>query len=299
MFRRLLVVPMAALLAVPMAPTAWADYSTEAVSHLSTDNRIYVDPGASPMLPRADELNDQIKFSAVPLWIVNVAGAYTDDRAEISANVVTDPIRDALYDTHNPITDSMVVDGSDHQPPLIILVIDGNGYHAWSYDVTADVAAQTGPNITIAASHHFLDLYGTVSEYISLMAGIPGNGQPGAVSSPRSAPPVDPAPLGKVSLGVFWIIVASAGLWMFVALRRGRFERAKQRRERRYSANPMRRNTVPTYGVLTGLDDVSSHQANATQAHSAGGFDGCGFSGGFDGGGFSGGFDGGGSAGFS
>lgn len=291
---------MVALLAVPVAPTARADYSTEAVSHLSTDNRIYVDPDASPMLPRADELNDQITFSAVPLWIVNVAGAQTDDRAEIDANVATDPIRNALYDTRNPITDSMVVDGSDHKPPLIILVIDGNGYHAWSYDVTADVAAQTGPNIKIAASRHFLDVYGAVSEYISMMAGIPGNGRPGTVSSPRSAPPVDRTPLGKVLLqGVLWIIVAGAGLWMFLALRRGRYERAKQRRDRRYGVKPEGRNTVAAYGVLTGLDDVSSHQANATQAHSAGGFDGGGCSGGFDGGGFSGGFDGGGSAGFS
>lgn len=218
-------------------PNAFADYTDTAtnkpiVALLTTANHVVVDPKASPALPNPDAINNQIMQTGLPMWVVNVAKNQTvPGSQEKTGALATLPVKNALFDSNNPITNKITVNGEQRDPPLIILVIDANGYHARAFNVNQSIADATGPSIVQSAANHRKDLNGTVSAFVSAMAGTPATGP---VISNVPPPPPPPQPMNwAFAWALLWAAVAGAvgvaGWWLWCEVAAGRERRAHER----------------------------------------------------------------------
>lgn len=260
MIKRLLVLPLVAGMLVLLAPSGWADsYSDTIVGQLNAGSRVVVDKNANPMLPNPETINSQILQTGLPMVVVNIAKSQTNLGAKKHANLATDPIRNSLYDTHNALTNPIQVNGQPHKPPLIILVTDGTGYHAWAYDVTQSIASAAGPNILQAAEEHHDDLNGAVSAFISLMASTPNTGP--VVSN-------EPAPPAPINWGL-WLFVALAIVGVVLVVRfyyRGHREKIERRDRVRNRINVAEADVNNLAEEVLKGEDVSGAQNRATSA---------------------------------
>lgn len=262
--RKFLLVPLLGALAIFASPTAWADSYTDVMAgQLSPSNRVVVDTNANPKLPNPSAINDQINQANVPIWVVNVAKDQT-------GSISPDSIKDALYAAHNPITNSVQVgDNPNHNPPLIIEVIDAKGYHARAFDVSQQVADAVDPNIKSASAHHRGDLNGAVSDFVSTMAAVPNTGPPAASSQPTT-----PGPSDNTGWWVFmWVVLAIIFIGVLIWLSSLANYSLKERRRRNEATND-KINSVEADvndladAVLQGVD-VSTYQTKAALALSS------------------------------
>lgn len=276
MIKRFLVLPLVAAMCALSAPSAWADtsYNNMIVSQLSAAHRVVVDRNADPALPEPEAINNQIVPTGLPLYVVNIAKNQTDPHSmDSDGAVATLPIKNALYATHNPITNPIKVPDQngnpvDHNPPLIILVIDGNGYHARAYDVTQSIADAAGPKIKQSAAEHSHNLYGTVSAYISMMASTPSTGP---VVSNVPPPPPPPQPTNwAFAWGILWFFVSivALGALGFVVrfFYRGHQDRVERRDRVRNRINRVRADLVLLAEEVLKGEDVSQANNRAQSA---------------------------------
>jgi hypothetical protein len=278
MTRRLLVVPMVAIRFAFVVPRACADppTPTDIVAQLNTDQRVYVDSEAAPKLADPKAINDQILRTGSSMIVINVAASQTAP-TDASPRQSTDPFYDALYATHNPLTNDIQVDGKPHRPPLIILVFDSKNYHAFAYDVSASIAAATGPDMIQAAAEHHGDTNGAISAFISRLAGSQVTGpvwdNSATVSpTPASAPSTTySAPrnhtlawaFGSVLVGLFVVGMAIA---LVFTLAEGRRAKANDREVIQDRINRARKDVDRlAHEVLKGKD-VSVEQNSAAMS---------------------------------
>jgi hypothetical protein len=276
MTRRLLILPLVAMLFAFFAPSAWADppTPTDVVAQLNSGQRVYVDPDAAPKLPNPQAINDQILQTGLPMIVVNVAASQTAP-TDASPRQSTEPFYAALHATHNPLTKDIQVDGKPHKPPLIILVFDSKNYHAFSYDVSASIAAATGPDMIQAAAGHHGDINGAVSAFISLLAGTQVTGpvldNPDAVTPPPAQPTNYAQPRNYALAWAFlWVSVGFVVLVIIFALSytiaEGRRAKAEDRELVQDRINRARKDVDRlAHEVLKGKD-VSAEQNSAAMS---------------------------------
>ena len=276
MTRRLLILSIVAILFAFFAPSAWADppTPTDIVAQLNTGQRVYVDPDAAPKLPNAQAVNDQILQTGLPMIVINVAASQTAP-TDAPPQQSTDPFYAALYATHNPLTKDIQVDGKPHKPPLIILVFDSKNYHAFSYDVSASIAAATGPDMIQAAAGHHGDINGAISAFISRLAGTqvvgPVLDNPDVVPVPPAQPTNDVQPrnywLAWAFLSVLvGIVVLGIVIVVTFTIAGGRRAKAKDRELVQDRINRARKDVDRlAYEVLKGKD-VTAEQNSAAMS---------------------------------
>jgi hypothetical protein len=157
--RRLGVVPVILVLAMLVAPSAWADtYTDQVAEKFQAQTHVVADPAAKPPLGNPDAINRQILASSwtwssrPPVWVAAVAPDQTG---------VTTP--DAI---HN------IILGRHPAFSGVILVIDSKGYHVRAYDVPKAIADDVDHILGQAAKHHRNDPNGATSEFVSKLAGV-------------------------------------------------------------------------------------------------------------------------------
>ncbi len=270
---RLVVPSLATILFAFFAPSAWAGppTPTDIVTQLNTNQHVYVDPEAAPKLPNPQAINDRILQSGLPMIVVNVAAGQTT-ATDASPKQSTDPFYIALYETHNPLAKDIEVDGKPHKPPLIILVVDSKNYHAYSYDVSASIAAATGPDMIQAAAAHHGDINGAISNFISLLAGTQVSGPVSENSDTVPPRPTNyPQPrnytLAWAFLYVFvGLVVLGMTIVVVYTIAAGRSEKAKDRELLQDRINRARKDVDRlAHEVLKGKD-VSAEQNSATMS---------------------------------
>ena len=170
-FRRLVALPFVAVLAMLLAPPAWADaYTDDVVDRFTAQTHVVADPTATPPLQNPDKLNQQILTSrwtwspAPPVWVAAVAPSQTG---------VTTP--DAI---HN------IALGRNPEFRGVILVIDSKGYHVRAYNVPKVIADSVDPLLGQAAKSHHNDTYGATSEFVSNLANVNAASGGPATTSP-------------------------------------------------------------------------------------------------------------------
>lgn len=258
------VLALAASALALSAPCAWADsYTDHIVVELSTSHRVVVDDNADPALPNPDAVNSQILQTGLPMYVVNVA----KDRTVVArgnSEAADDVIWQSLYDTHNPVTDPIAVNGQSHKPPLMLLVIDARGYHAKSYDVSQAIADATGPNIQQAAARHHGDLNGAVSDFVSLMAGTPSSGP--VVGNEPQPSNSNPAWAWAVGVVLFTLIVLVPTVLFGRFVYRRRQEKTDWRDRVKHAINSAHADVANLAEEVLKGKDVSQAQNRATLA---------------------------------
>ncbi len=210
-FGSLALAPLTMVLALLLAPSASADaYTDQLVNRYDAQTHVVVDPGARPPLQNPDKLNDQILTSSwtwssgPPIWVAAVS--------PVQSGVTTpDAVHDAMLRRNAEFSG-------------VILVIDSRGYHVRAYNVPKAIADNVDHFMNQAAKDHRNDPYGATSAFVGKLASATAVSRGPVTTSPVAHEKHDDWAWPKVTLVIFGIALAMAGLLWF-AVRRNRKHR--------------------------------------------------------------------------
>ena len=217
-FRSLALAPLTVVLALLFAPFASADtYTDQLVSRFDAQTHVAVDPGARPPLQNPDKLNQQILTSswtwspAPPVWVAAVSPAQ-------SGVTTADAVHAAMLSRNAEFSG-------------VILVIDSRGYHVRAYNVPKPIADNVDQLMNQAAKDHRNDPYGATSAFVGNLASANAVSRGPVATSPVAHEKHDEWAWLKVTLVIFGIALAMAGLLWFAVHRNRKHRKDTEARE--------------------------------------------------------------------